>query len=305
MKQSDKFFTIFYILLGISIFFVLFFINSSLEKPDGTLNLAPIPLSNILITKVVEINTENFYKVLSDVDNYPRILPKNILSINKLEETNSSLVYEIEVIEKGITSTLLIKHDFFPFEKQILTVIEGDAKNTVIVQKFQNQGNFTKLTTDVEINLGGVLTGFGFLPQTNVNHAMNTILLGFIEYSIDKTQNEKIVDDLYREILKRPADKEGLSTFTSLLEQNKITPEDIGKKLYSSQEYLSITLSSNLKNIDELSDETIDTVNELYDIILRRDADHKGLQYFGSLLETKKFLKSDVRDELLKSSEFN
>lgn len=304
MEKNDKFLLIFYVLLGIGIIFGLYSIDSSLEKPIGPLNLAPIPLPNISITKIVEIETEKIYTILSDVENYPRILPKNVLSVNKIEETNSSLVYEIVVVEKGIKSTLLIKQDFFPYEKQILTVIDGDAKNTVITQKFQNQGNSTKLTTDIEIELSGVLTGFGFLPQSNVNHAMNTILSSFVEYSVEKTQNEKIVDDLYRDILKRPADQEGLSYFTSLLEQNKITPEEIKIKLYDSEEYNSTFLSSDLKNIDELSDDTKNTVNELYEIILRRNADPEGLQYFGSLLESEKFSKSDIRNELLKSSEF-
>jgi ribosome-associated toxin RatA of RatAB toxin-antitoxin module len=304
MEKNDKFLLVFYILLGTGVIFGLYSIDSSLEKPSAPLNLAPIPLSNISITKIVDIETEKIYAILSDVENYPRVLPKNILSINKIEEANSSLVYEITVIEKGIKSTLLIKQDFFPFKKQILTVIDGDAKHTIITQKFQNQGNSTKLTTDVEIELSGILTGFGFLPQLNVHHAMNTILSSFIEYSVEKTQNEKIVDDIYRDILKRPADQEGLTYFTSLLEQNKITPEEIKMYLYDSEEYNSSFLLSDLKNLDELSNEAKNIINELYEIILRRNADPEGLQYFGSLLESEKFSKSDIRDELLKSSEF-
>ena len=37
---------------------------------------------------------------------------------------------------------------------------------------------------------------------------------------------------------------------------------------------------------------------------LRRNADPQGLQYFGTLLESKKFSESDIRNELIKSSEF-
>ena len=256
MTKNNKFIILFYIFLGLGISITLFSIDSSLEKPDTEFNLAPLPLSNISITKVVDIKTENLYTVFSNIENYPYILPKNILSVNKIGETNSSINYEITIMEKGIRSTLLVKHDFFPFEKQVLTVIEGDAKNTVITQKFQNQGNSTKLITDVEIKLTGILTGFGFLPQSNVNHAMNTILSSFIEYSIEKTQNEKIVDDIYRDILKRSADQEGLTYFVSLLDQKKITIEEIKIELYNSEEYENTFLSSDFKNIDELSLET-------------------------------------------------
>jgi ribosome-associated toxin RatA of RatAB toxin-antitoxin module len=304
MTKNNKFIILFYIFLGLGISITLFSIDSSLEKPDTEFNLAPLPLSNISITKVVDIKTENLYTVFSNIENYPYILPKNILSVNKIEETNSSINYEITVMEKGIRSTLLVKHDFFPFEKQVLTVIDGDAKNTVITQTFQNQGNSTKLITDVEIKLTGILTGFGFLPQSNVNHAMNTILSSFIEYSIEKTQNEKIVDDIYRDILKRSADQEGLTYFVSLLEQKKITIEEIKIELYDSEEYKDTFLSSDFKNTDELSLETKDAINDLYNKILRRNADIAGLEYFGSLLESEKFSKKYIRDELLYSAEF-
>ena len=51
----------------------------SLEKPTGPLNLAPIPLSNISLTKVVEINNEKFYKL--------EIADQSLL--NKLEKYDS------------------------------------------------------------------------------------------------------------------------------------------------------------------------------------------------------------------------
>jgi ribosome-associated toxin RatA of RatAB toxin-antitoxin module len=305
MEKNDKLVLIFYVLLGLGIIFGLYTIDSSLEKPSGPLNLAPIPLSNISITKVVEVDTEKFFSILSDIENYPRILPKNILSVNIIEETNSSLVYDMTIVEKGVKTTLLIKHDFFPYDKQILTVIDGDAKNTTINQEFHTQGNSTKLVTNVKIELSGILTPFKFLPQTNFNHVINTVISSFVEYSIEKNQNEKIIDDLYRDILKRPADLEGMLYFTTLLEKNQITPDEIKTTLYDSDEYASTFLSSDLKNLEELSDEVKNSIDELYEITLRRSADVDGMQYFGSLLESKKFTKFDILKELLNSSEFN
>ena len=301
MKKNDKYLLIFYVLITGGIFVGLLYMDSSLEKPVGPLKIIPTPLSNIIITKIVDVETETIFTIMSDVENYPYVLPKNVVSVNKLEETNSSLNYEITVIEKGIKTTLLVRHDLFPYDKQILTIIDGDAKNTTIHQKFQNQGNSTKLTTDVKIELSGILTPFQFIPQHNFHNGMDTILSEFVTYSLEKSENEKIVDDIYRDILKRPADQEALFYFTTLLEKNEITPEEIKTALYDSEEYNS-TLQ--LKGLDELTDETKEIIDEFYQITLRRGADHEGMQHFGSLLEYEKITELEIITQLLKSTEF-
>ena len=305
MKKNDKYLLVFYALLIVGISTGVMYFDSSLEKPIGPLKIVPNPLSNIIVTETVDVETEKIFTIMADVENYPHVLPKNVLSVKKLEETNSSLVYEMTVQEKGFETTLLVRHDLFPYDEQILTVIDGDAENTVIHQKFQKQDNSTKLITDIEINLSGILSPFQYIPRTNFNHAMGTVLVSFAEYATEKTKNERIVDDLYREILKRPVDQEGLDYFTALLEKNEITPELIKLALYASEEYI-FSLPLELKDVDELTDETKNTINELYEIVLRRGADTEGMQHFGSLLEGDRGVTElYIITELLKSSEFD
>lgn len=53
-------------------------------------------------------------------------------------------------------------------------------------------------------------------------------------------ESKKIVDDLYMEILGRPADLEGLQHFASLFESEKMTVDDIRSALLESEEYKSM-----------------------------------------------------------------
>ncbi len=53
-------------------------------------------------------------------------------------------------------------------------------------------------------------------------------------------ESKKIIDDLYMEILGRPADLEGLQHFASLLESGKMTVDDIRKALLESEEFKSM-----------------------------------------------------------------
>ena len=303
MKKNDKYLLVFYALLVVGISGGWLYLDSSLEKPVGPLNIVPNLLSNINIIKVVDVETERIFTIMSDVENYPYVLPKNVLSVNKLEETDSSLVYEITFQEKGVQGTVVVRHDLFPYDEQIITVIEGDAKNTVIHQKFQGQDDSTKLITDIEINLSGILAPFQLTPQHNFRHGMDTILSEFVIYSLEKTKNEKIVDDLYRDILKRPVDQEGLDYFTALLEKNEITPEQLKLELYASEEYIFSNLD--LIDVDELTDETKNTINEFYEITLRRGADETGMQHYGTLLESERVNEVYIITELLTSSEFD
>ena len=93
MKKNNKYLLVFYALLVVGISVGWLYLDSSSEKPVGPLKIVPNPLSNINVIKVVDVETERIFTIMSDVENYPYVLPKNVVSVNKLEETNSSLNY--------------------------------------------------------------------------------------------------------------------------------------------------------------------------------------------------------------------
>lgn len=58
------------------------------------------------------------------------------------------------------------------------------------------------------------------------------------------------------------------------------------------------------KTINELKDETRKTVDELYRKILHRPADNEAFEYWGTLLESGKITKEEMRKEILNSYEY-
>ena len=71
----------------------------------------------------------------------------------------------------------------FPPEKHIVTVVDGDAKNTSITIILDELDSSTKLTIKIKMELRGVLIPFAFLPQNNIESAMNTVISGFVDYT--------------------------------------------------------------------------------------------------------------------------
>ena len=184
--------------------------------------------------------------------------------------------------------------DFTTFNTEIEKLPECD----------QSFDECTKIDSRVELDLKGLLSPFSYLPKRNLEHASNTVIQTFTDYmqlSDDKTR--KIIDDLYREILLRPADQEAFVYWGSLLDSGAITVEEIRTEILNSDEKKYLLLSQENKKVEELDDETKKIIDDLYREILLRPADQEAFVYWGSLLESEKITKLELRKGILKSQE--
>ena len=268
-----------------------------MNSPFSTISpkLFKEPIAKFTIIRTVELPYDELIQVFSNVSNYSKILPKNVLNTKILNYTDGTVFSEIEVMEKGISSKFQVSQKLEVSEnfdqhfgaRHYVTVLTGDAKGTVIDQSFRIiDDSTTEVNNGIELRLRGILTPFVFLPENNLKHAANTILDSFIDYQKINSESKRIVDDLYREILLRPADPDGLQYFASQLESEKITPQEIESFLLESSEKKYLLSPTEIKSLDELSSESKRIVDDLYREILLRPADPDGLQYFASQLES-------------------
>ena len=73
--------------------------------------------------------------------------------------------------------------------------------------------------------------------KLHANEDFNVWLNNFKKTAINYGVSKKTVNELYLEILHRDADREGLTHFSALLENRKMTIDDLRKKLLDSDEY--------------------------------------------------------------------
>ena len=150
--------------------------------------ILPSPISELENTRNVFHHKEEAFLIMTDVKNYPKILPKNIVSVNIINQVDNTILAEYELIEHGIRTKLLAEHTMYPYDKHILEIMDGDAKGTKLIQDFttvecnESVGKCTQIASRVELNLEGILTPFGFLPKPNLDHAFNTIITSFEMY---------------------------------------------------------------------------------------------------------------------------
>lgn len=82
-----------------------------------------------------------------------------------------------------------------------------------------------------------------------------------------------VVDEIYVEILRRPADIQGLEYYSSLLENGKLTISDVRKALLNSEEYAALKTSDEIAfghtNIDTKQLKRIISHHDNYDMLLK------------------------------------
>ena len=296
MNKTDKIIIIFYVFLASS--FGLYVLTYDTGLDESLLEVVmPEKITEFEISRVVDVPNNRIFDVMTDIENFPNVIPKNVIYVNVLDKTDNVITAEEELSEAGIKTKLLVKHTIKPYSEHIIEIVDGDAMGTTITQYFEPVGSQTKLTTNVNLNVKGVTSIVSFLPKSNLVHAVNTVISHFVEYSKYDVY-DKIVDALYQEILDRPADEEGLLHFSPLLRDGQITEQDIRSILFNSEERASMQM----KTIDELNEETINVINDLYEKILLREADPEGLLYFGNLFESGS-TSDEIRIMLLESDE--
>jgi len=304
LNKTDKILIIFFIILATSLVTGTLYVRSTFD-PEVLEYGKPLPLSKIKNTLLVEVEQEKIFQLMADVEKYPLVLPNNVISVDIVNQYNNTIIAYEELTEVGVKINLKVKHTLYPFNKHTIEILEGDAKNTNITLTFVPEGSSTWITTEGDVQLHGILTPFSFLSGSSVSHALDTAIVSFEKYSHEfETNEQKIVDDIYREILHRPADSVGLEHYSSLLREGKITEDKLRETLLNSDEFKTLLLPEDTKSIDELEDETKKSVDKIYQELLNRSVDPRGLLHFGNLLESGKISEEDLRQMILKSDEY-
>ena len=130
-------------------------------------------------------------------------------------------------------------------EKHTIEILDGDAKGTIITQNFeiiQPEGSL-KITTDVELDLKGIFSFVGFLPTSSIQHAVDTTIDEFAIFATKKSdlsENEFVIELLYREVLLRQSDPGGMESYLQMF-YDGMTIDDIRKHMMESDEYKNIS----------------------------------------------------------------
>jgi|SaaInlStandDraft_2_1057019.scaffolds.fasta_scaffold16773_3 ribosome-associated toxin RatA of RatAB toxin-antitoxin module len=172
MQTKHKFLLSFYVIIFCSLVIIATF-PDELRPTERTIEL----------NSVVSANKILLFNQISDVEKYPMVLPDTFISVDILDKTNNSIKTLETAKEMGIEQTLQIQHDLIPTDSHEITILNGDAKGTkIIIWFYEIDENTTRISAKLDLHLEGLLIPFGLLPESNFQHAFDTILDRFVEY---------------------------------------------------------------------------------------------------------------------------
>ena len=160
---------------------------------------------------------------------------------------------------------------------------------------------------DISTNVSMVLSKINKKLPTDIANQLISLIKkedsNIESITVDLGSVESEIDLIYREILHRPADSNGLDIFSSQITANQLTYDELREILYQSEEYSLIVKPSERIGLDEIQDDTKKLINKLYVDILYREADIPSLLQWGSLLESEKITINEIEEILLNSDE--
>jgi len=165
-------------LIGASIFFILII----LESTDGDPFSVEID-KQIKLTKLVDVDKENIFEIMSSPELYPKVLPEIVVEVKIINQTGNVIFAEETISQLGLKSKIFVKHELFPPEKQIIEILEGDAKGTKIIMLFSEDNSQTVISSDIDLKISGPVSVLvRFMNESNFESAYSTIIGAFVSH---------------------------------------------------------------------------------------------------------------------------
>lgn len=133
-------------------------------------------MPKINITRIIPAEKEKVFSTITDFQNLPKKFPKifKSISIEKIEGNTIVTKESTRLAGRDIEQT--VKHILTPSEKHEVIILEGDAKDSSIIELYETVSEGTKITIEGDFKLAGMLKLVGFLAKGKIEKGINEVL---------------------------------------------------------------------------------------------------------------------------------
>jgi len=130
----------------------------------------------VKVTKIIKAERSKVFNTITDFENLPNRLPEFFNSIKIVSKEGNVTIIEESVKVAGRDITQTTKHILTPPEKHEVLVMTGDAKDSHIVETYENVSEGTKVTVDGDFKLSGKLKLVGFVAKRKIEKNINEVM---------------------------------------------------------------------------------------------------------------------------------
>jgi len=105
-------------------------------------------MPKVKVEKIIRAERGKVFSTITDFENLPSKLPKFFKSVKVVSKDGNTIVIEesATMAERDITQTT--KHVLTPPERHEVFILDGDAKDSHIVETYESVSDSTKVTVE-------------------------------------------------------------------------------------------------------------------------------------------------------------
>lgn len=130
------------------------------------------------VEKIIKADRSKVFSTITDFESLPNRLPEFFKSIKVVNREGSTIVIEESARMAGRDITQTTKHILTPPQKHEVFILDGDAKDSHIVETYESVAEGTKITVDGDFNLAGKLKLVGFLAKGKIEKSISEVMDG-------------------------------------------------------------------------------------------------------------------------------
>jgi ribosome-associated toxin RatA of RatAB toxin-antitoxin module len=140
-------------------------------------------MAKFQFTKIVDVERDLIFQISTNYDNFTEILPNYFKELKIIKKTDRSTIIQEKLQFLGRTVDVLTEHIVEKPDRHIVKMLDGQAKGSIFDERYEIDGDNTKITINVNFILHGSLKILGALAKGKIKQNMNSVMDEFVNYA--------------------------------------------------------------------------------------------------------------------------
>ncbi len=128
---------------------------------------------------IIKAEKDKVFSTITDFENLPSKLPHIFKSVKVISREGNSLITEELVKMAGRDIAQKVKHVIQPTKQHEVFILEGDAKDSHIVESYEETSLGTKIIVEGDFKLAGKLNLLGFFAKGKIEKSITEVMEEF------------------------------------------------------------------------------------------------------------------------------